>query len=660
MLQLSDHITKVPFIGPVQAKKLERLGIYRIVDLLLHIPKRYVDSTNTQPISEARHTESATIKATVSAISNSYTRSRKTITRAKVDDGSGSINLIWFNQRFIIKSIHPTHEYLFQIKRSKHGGDHYVTNYEEIKQNGEQLHLGRISPIYKQTDGISTKWLRARLYDTITKVDFSEVSEHIENADVPLDRSIMSIHFPEDMEQLKGSIIPLQFDEMVGLAYDIKERKALIERYPGVPISTSNTRLQEIRQLLPFTLTEAQEETISEILEDLRKNTPMHRLINGDVGSGKTVLAMIAASATIEAGYKVILLAPTTILAKQHYENFKNNSSIVTEKLALVTSEETIYEDDAEMLIGTHALLHREDLPEDTALVIIDEQHRFGVEQRKKIREMVGGNFMPHYLSLSATPIPRTLARIIFGDMEVSTLSSGPSTRKTISSHLVPVNKRSDCYRWVYEQIKSTGTQAFIVLPLIETSEIETERDLSVLKIYKELSEGELKGLNINYLHGKLSDKVKMKRMSEFQSGKIDVLISTTVIEVGIDIPNANIMVIEGAERFGLAQLHQLRGRVGRGASQAYCYVIPSSEDPEAHTVERLKYFVSHKSGFDIAEYDLKDRGPGQITGAEQSGLPNLLIADLADLEMLRKAKTVAEKLPSRPFTIFEMKKSLS
>ena len=395
---------------------------------------------------------------------------------------------------------------------------------------------------------------------------------------------------------------------------------------------------------LPFSLTGAQRRTLIEILKDMSGELPMLRLVQGDVGSGKTIVAVLAALNVVKAGYQVAFMVPTEVLAKQHYSKLKelfDGFGISVEILLGGVGDKKILhkalsKGEIDIVVGTHALIQEGVEFKKLGLAIVDEQHRFGVEQRKKL----AANGTPHLLSMTATPIPRTLAMILYGDLDISLIDEVPSGRKPVVTRLVLEKKRNDAYKWIYDKVKE-GDQVYVICPLVEDSD-KLEEVKSVTAEFERLSKGAFKGLKIGLLHGRMSSQEKQDVMDDFKAGKIEVLVSTSVIEVGIDVPNATIMMIEGAERFGLSQLHQFRGRVGRGDKQSYCFLMPSKYTPEG--MARLSALERTHSGFDLAEVDLQMRGPGEIYGVRQSGIPDLKIASFGDQELVRTAKEMAER----------------
>jgi ATP-dependent DNA helicase RecG len=432
---------------------------------------------------------------------------------------------------------------------------------------------------------------------------------------------------------------------MLALAIKVEEQQRYLQNLTAKPIKVNSKLSNQFIKSLPYELTNDQNQAVEKILEEINSDKPSNILLNGDVGSGKTVVAAIAILNAISNGNSAILIAPTTVLANQHYQTFLEIFKDFNIDIDLCISSKKIMSNaDNKLIIGTHAILFQKELPQDLNLIIIDEQHRFGVEQREHFRNTKGES--PHYISMTATPIPRSLTEIFFGNLEVLEIREKPSIRKEIETYYTPYPKRKDCFKWVQEKILESNNeeQAFIIYPLIEDSENYTAK--SVLTEYENLKEKDLNKLKVEFLHGKLKASEKTELLERFKNKEFDVLVSTSVIEVGIDIPNATIMVIEDAERFGLAQLHQLRGRIGRSDKQSYCYIIPGQEvEKDSEQQERLKYFASHSSGFDVADYDLQTRGPGEVYGNLQSGVLQFKVASIHDIPTLRKARKVAKQL---------------
>lgn len=653
-ITLQSKITAVPHIGPAQAAKLERLGITTIRELIYHFPVKYRDSSQILPLSQLALDRAGTVQVLVNEIKMNFTRSGMVITKATVSDSTGKATVVWFNQKYIVNTIRKGKEYLMSLKLpdKPSAKDYYCNEYQEVSQ--ELKHLGKIVPYYNQTAGVTSRWIRTRMADIKDQIDAMVVetlpSETLHQEElIGLSEAIYKIHFPESSSDIDEARKRLGFDEMLSIAIKLEKRKKATRGGQAQPIEIKGRALRELVNGLPYSLTSDQEEAIEAILADMQETTPMYRLLNGDVGSGKTVVAAIASYMCVLNNLTSIIMAPTTILANQHYQSLVNLFDTDQFKIQLLLSGQTLEPTvKPQIIVGTHAILHEQHIPENIGLVIVDEQHRFGVKQREGLR-ISDRRYMPHYLTMTATPIPRTLATVIYGDMEVSQIREMPKDRIPVESHVVPPDRADDCYAWIKNKIidSDRNEQAFIIFPLIEESE---KSDLkAATTAHKELSSTQFKELNVGLLHGRLKNDEKGKVLQDFKEKKYNILISTTVVEVGIDIPDATIVVIEHAERFGLAQLHQLRGRVGRGDLQSFCYLIPSKEvEDDSNTDTRLKYFASHSSGFDVAEYDLRSRGPGEVYGLRQSGLPELKIASLTDTDLLLKARAVAKKLTSK------------
>lgn len=700
---LEDSVQKVPLIGPKYAEKLSKIGVSTVRDLLFHIPFRYKDTSEVITIEELKNEGAGMILAAVDSVSTRRA-GRYLIVQASLSDETGTVNAVWFNQPYITKSLKKGGFFMFEGKmRTKKGYSSLSSPaFEKYEEKGKdnQVHLGRITPYYESTAGMSSKWIRSRLnflkkeiIDLVEDPLPDDLCKKFNLESLPV--AIFKIHFPESWEDIESARKRLAFDEFLRLGLKIEKKKLAILRReaPRIVEDGYENKLQDFLKSLKFTLTLDQERAVTDILTDLSKFSPMNRLLNGDVGSGKTIVAVIACYLTVLSGHDALVMAPTTILARQHFSKFSDYLEKFGIKIQLLTSGEILEPtSENEIIIGTHALLHEEFLPEDVGLVVVDEQHRFGVLQREHLlnnkinnggddtfsQESVdfqddkGGRKddlendsradlkMPHYLSMTATPIPRTLTHVLYGDSSVSQIKMMPPGRIPVETHYVPKKKRGNCLKWVadyiYDSKKDSGKadnkagnvnppqQAFIIFPLVEESE---KIDLkSAVKQFDTLSKGVFKKLNVALVHGRIKQEEKDEILREFKDGKYDVLISTSVVEVGIDIPNATIMVIDDADRFGLAQLHQFRGRVGRNMMQAYCYVIASNNlEKGSQAEERLKYFSSHNSGFEVAEFDLESRGPGEVYGLAQSGIPDLKAADITDIDSLLLAREAAAGL---------------
>ncbi len=649
-LATDSPITDIKGIGQRQADLYSKLSIFSVRDLLFHIPFRYKDTSTLIPITEFKQSGEGTFLAEIEDVKTTYFR--RAIVSIKVKDDTASLRMSFLNQPYLAKTFQKGDIYIFDAKISQKGKNKNIYNpkFEKFEAEKETVHLGKIMGIYPETEGLTSKSIRTKvqtLQPDIEKLLPDPIN--IEKYD-SLSDAINTIHFPNNQEEIKKARNRLAFDEMLRIAIKIEQDRKESAKQKAKPMKIYTKELNQFIKNLPYKLTEDQNTSIEQILADCTKKTPMNRLLNGDVGSGKTIVSAVAVLNCIRNGFSAILLAPTTVLAIQHYSTFTKIFEDTGIDIELcISTKKNISKADNKLIIGTHAILFEKELPKDLNLVIIDEQHRFGVEQRHHFKKTVKNP--PHYLTMSATPIPRSLTEIFFGGMDVSEIRQKPANRKEIKTYFTPSNKRVDCLNWVKEKIisskkNSNSNQAFIIYPLIEESEKSSTK--SILNEYENLKKL-FKGLNVEYLHGKLKEREKDQLLNDFREKKIDILLSTTVIEVGIDIPDATIMVIEDAERFGLAQLHQLRGRVGRGEKESYCFVIlGTSVENKAPAEERLKYFASHSSGFEVAEYDLKHRGPGEVYGTKQSGIPIFKVANIYDLELLKEARKFAKSLLQR------------
>ncbi|HOR06152.1 MAG TPA: ATP-dependent DNA helicase RecG [Candidatus Dojkabacteria bacterium] len=647
-LTADSKVVEIKGVGESLATKFSRLNITTVRDLLFHVPIKYQDSSHLLSIEDFLLKGEGTFLAEIVDVKTFRTRTGKTITTVKVKDDTKKINLTYFNQPYLSKVLIKNETYLFDgkvtIKGSKR--DIYNPKYELFKGEKEkQTNLGKLAPIYPETEGLTSNMIRKILKtvkEDIPKILSDPLAKY---TNISLQEAITKIHFPKDTNDILQARERLAFDEMLKIA--IKIETEILERstQKTLPIKTDTKILNKFIKSLPYKLTNDQNKAMEIILEEINREVPMNRLLNGDVGSGKTVVAASAVLNTIKNGFSCVLLAPTTVLAKQHYDTFKDLFKGFHIPIELcISSQQDISDANNKLIIATHSILYDKQLPSDLNLVIIDEQHRFGVEQRKYFLKKLPHT--PHHLTMTATPIPRSLTEIFFGNLDVSEIREKPSNRRGIKSFYTPFTKRDDCFNWVAKKIKESQfkEQAFVIYPLIEETDISVAK--TVLTSFEELKKKYFKDISITYLHGRMKDTEKTKILNDFKKKKYNVLVSTSVIEVGIDIPDATIMVIENAERFGLAQLHQLRGRVGRSDLQSYCYTIPGIEvEKDSKAEERLKYFSKHSSGFDVAEYDLQSRGPGEVYGIAQSGIPLFKVASIHDLDTLKKARNVAKRL---------------
>lgn len=679
-MNLNSPIKELNRVGKITATALKRLGIFTAEDLLFWFPFRYEDFRRIVPIKDLADGELVTIRARVELINSKRSfRSRKFITEALLTDDTGSVRLVWFNQPFIAKILKPG-DVLFVSGKVKSDmlGPQFANPVYEKETKNPTAHTARLVPIYPLARGITQKQIRFLMTQILPLAE--EVEEWVpqnilEKFDLsPLSDAVHGIHFPADETELKQAGDRLKFDELFlpQLKGELVRLNRELEKAPAMIFKEE--KIKEFVRSLPFELTKTQKISAWEILRDISKPAVMNRMLSGDVGSGKTVVAALALYNAALNGYQSVLMAPTEILARQHFDTleklFGDKLSIVLltrgqSKISGKSSAEIAKKDvlgmigdgTAQVVVGTHALLTDKVVLKDVGLVIVDEQHRFGVGQRKAIKDKTA-SISSHYLSMTATPIPRSLALALFGDLDVSRLTELPLNRKPILTRFVEPKNRDKAYEFIRKQVKA-GRQVFVVCPLIEekekkknsADEIEiinypmgnfsaSDEKKSVTSEYKKLSDKIFPDLKVDFLHGKMKPAEKEAVMEKFKNNRINILVSTSVIEVGIDIPNASVMMVEGADGFGLAQLHQFRGRVGRSVYQSYCFVFTDSVNEKVK--ERLEFFEKHLDGFKLAEKDLETRGPGEVFGAAQSGMMHFRLAKLVDGEIIAKSRQAA------------------
>lgn len=652
-MSLNLSLQKVLRTNKDHFAKLEELGVRTVRDLALYFPRLYVDKSAYTNIEDLKTDEVNNVIGTLSNIFHKRTKNGKHLTKALLSDETGSVEVIWFNQPYLKRVLKSGQEIILSGKAKFNLGKMTLQSPSFEEQKKVQTHVGRIVPVYHETAGLSSKWLREKIQPLIRDwvKQFREfMPQEIldEYKLMPYQKAIAEVHFPTDEATLEEAKKRLSFDELFLLqtkALQKKWRWQNVDLHEQKPLKKHRDVHQFLNDL-PFELTSAQERSLEEIFRDLEQIFPMSRLLQGDVGSGKTVVAAAAILNTVKNGYQAALMAPTEILAKQHYHTiykmlkpFGLNTQFIAGSTPQSVKDDVILQlknGTVDVVIGTHALIQETIGFNKLGLAVIDEQHRFGVKQR----DILKSQGSPHLLSLSATPIPRTLAMTIYGDQDLSLIDEMPKGRQPIITRIVPEKKRLDGYRWIEDQV-TKGRQAFIICPLIDESDVLEVK--SAIQEYEYLQEHIFKKLKVGLLHGKMKPKEKEEIMTLFAQNKINILVSTSVIEVGIDVPNATIMVIEAAERFGLSQLHQFRGRVGRGEHQSYCFLFTKKSGEEAG--KRLQAMVDFSSGFKLAEIDLQIRGPGEIYGVRQSGIPDLKMASLGDSFTIALARQAAQDI---------------
>lgn len=640
-------------IGEKTAKLFEKVGIRTIDDLLHYYPRGYDTYGEPKAIGELSEDETGTVEGFLKSGAAGVHVNGLSIVQATISDMTGKLRLVWYHMPYLKNTLRPDSHFIFRgrVIRKKNGLT--MEQPQMFKPEAYEELLSSMRPVYAQTKGLGNKMItsaveQALAFRTLER-DYLPAGLRIANELAEYNFAIEHIHFPSNEEELKFARKRLVYDEFFFFLLAVRHLK---EKRQNVQSPFHMEKQDECRKLLadlPYRLTNAQLRTLEEVLKDLKSGSVMNRLIQGDVGSGKTIIAVLALLAACENGYQGALMVPTEVLARQHFESvtelFEKHG--VDKKVILLTGSMTakekriVYEKvashEADIIIGTHALIQEKIVYDNLALVITDEQHRFGVAQR----EMFGNKGqMPHVLVMSATPIPRTLAIILYGDLDISVIDELPANRLPIKNCVVDKSYRPRAYRFIENEVKN-GRQAYVICPMVEESEmIDAENVLDYTKILRQ----NLPGIRVEYLHGKMKGKEKNKIMEEFAAGEIQVLVSTTVIEVGVNVPNATVMMIENAERFGLAQLHQLRGRVGRGDKQSYCIMVNASGNKEKN--RRLDVLNKSNDGFYIASEDLKLRGPGDIFGIRQSGDLEFQLADIyTDAVMLKKVSEDVNRL---------------
>jgi ATP-dependent DNA helicase RecG len=667
MENIQISLQNVSFVEKNYLKKLDQLGIKTVRDFLYYFPSRYDDFSKLTGIADLETDHVATVSGKIIDIHviRAWKR-RMTIIEAVIQDKTGSIRVVWFNQPYIIQNIKKDSLVRLSGKISWDKKGIFISNpaYELAKRT--PTNTGRLVPVYSETRGMTSKWMRWKISQLLKKYS-TEIPEIIPHAILKRQKligaceAIQQLHFPDNFPKIKEAQKRMAFEEMFLIQLVSTRARKDWEKSPAISIEFNEKLIKGFVDSLPFKLTDAQKKSAFQILRDLEKKYPMNRLLEGDVGSGKTVVAAIAALEAMMAGFQTAIMAPTEVLAKQHFETFGKILKGFSQKVGLLIGSETrtfwkkntrknflgkIRRSEIKILIGTHALIQKDVEFKNLALVIIDEQHRFGVEQRAKLQkqasELKDGlkKSIPHLLTMTATPIPRTLALAFFGNLDISLLDEMPKGRKKIITEIITPAKRNKVYDFIRSEIKS-GRQVFFIYPLIEESEKISGK--AATEEHKNLSENVFPDLKIGLLHGRMKPKDKEDVMRKFKDKDYNILVSTSVIEVGVDVPNSTIMVIEGSERFGLAQLHQFRGRVGRSEHQSYCFLF--TESASETTSKRLNALIESEDGFKLAEKDLEIRGPGEFIGKRQSGIADGAMKYLGDVKLIQQARLEAQSV---------------
>lgn len=662
--QLKTSIQYIKGIGPKLAKTFEKIGLSTVDDILYNFPRIYEDRRKIPRICEAKPDSNMIFVGDVVATKTETTRNRKKIFKAMIDDGSGVISVIWFNQPFLKASI-KIGKRLFvsgKVERNNYRGDCelYCSDYEILSlTHKNNISIGRVLPIYNLTKGIQQKKIRTITYDVLSKY-LKYVNEYYSadflanNNLMGLREAIYNLHYPGSGEKYKKAKRRIVFDEFFFMQLVLAQRRYKHKKTEkGIVFDTDSPQYDRYLSSLPYSLTGAQSRVIDEIKDDMAKSHPMNRLVQGDVGSGKTEIAVASIIIAVENGYQAAMMAPTEILAEQHYKKLVKHLEPLGIRVELLVgrlkakqkreAQELVGSNMVDVVVGTHALVQEKVSIPNLGLAVIDEQHRFGVLQRAALTRH---GKSPDLVVMTATPIPRTMTLTIYGDLDKSIIDEMPPGRKEIKTYWIESASRA--YEFVREKLNE-GQQVYYVLPLVEESE---KIDLkAATEVHKHLCEDIYPDFNIGLLHGKMKGDDKDSIMTAFRNKEIDLLVSTTVIEVGVDVPNASVMVIEHAERFGLSQLHQLRGRVGRGSLESFCVLIgkPGGQDGK----KRLKVMTQTTNGFKIAEHDLELRGPGDYYGTKQSGLPSMIMADfIKDEPVLLEARKVATLIIDKDYAL--------
>lgn len=675
MLSAKTSLENIPLINPRYQKILEKIGLKTIEDFLFYFPFRYDDFSKIVPLEEKYLSEIITVEGKIikKKLARIFRR-RMTIAEITLEDKSNvQMKAVWFNQPYIIESLREGEAVRLSGKLSLDKKKFSMLNPAWEKASRDTTNTGRLVPIYSETKGLTSKWIRwqMKMFLEKTKIEDMIPAEVLQKFNLPsLKSALVQVHFPSSEEKLRIAQKRFAFQEMLLIQLKSLQTKSQWEAQNSLKIKFEENLVKKFVSGLPFKLTDAQRKSSFEILKDLEKTRPMNRLLNGDVGSGKTVVAAVSSLEILDAGYQVAIMAPTEVLARQHFltlssifESYNFNIALLTSAYKATTGNTNITRNNLlgeirkgkiNLIVGTHALIQKDIKFKKLALIIIDEQHRFGVAQRAFLQQntmqMEDGlkKSVPHLLTMTATPIPRTLAIAFSGNLDISVLDEMPKNRKKIITQIVSPQKRDSAYEFIRSQIQS-GRQVFVILPLVEESKILTEVKAAVQE-HTRLSEEIFPEFCLGLMHGKMKSKEKESVMQDFKDKKTHILVSTSVVEVGIDIPNATVMVIEDADRFGLSQLHQFRGRVGRSEHQSHCFLFTNSDSEKS--IARLQALEKSNDGFEIAQKDLELRGPGQFFGTLQSGLPDIAMENLTNIKLIKFARAEAKILLKKDLSL--------
>ncbi len=662
---LHQAIDQLPYTRSQTIKQLHTLGIKTYWDLIAYVPLRHAYNPEPTPIADVKNGEIATIRGIIVDKKMQYIRGNLTILKAVVQDPSGTITASWFNQKYLNRLLQKDMNIIITgtVKHIGHTTTLSVEEFEIMRPGTTHIHTRTITPIYSSTRFISSRTIREKIWSVLQKINEHPIEEYYPQ-DIVTHHHLMSaqdaytnIHFPPNHDALQKARKRIAFDELImthlaTLAIKDHWQQQVVSK-PFTLSKESQGKLDALISSLPFPLTHAQTRSFGEIKADLLKDAPMNRFLQGDVGSGKTVVAALAAYVTFLNRKQTLIMAPTEILAQQHYETLRRIFHQTGLTIGLQTGSKKVSEqpqqiNEYSILIGTHALISKSFDPANVGLVIIDEQHRFGVSQRAELKHK---GMHTHLLTMTATPIPRTVSLTVYGELDLSVIDEMPQGRRIVKTWVVEKKKRNAAYQWIKQQIEASGEQVFVICPFVDESDKETHQSVKAVKKEHEKLSQIFYQHRVALIHGKMKPKEKDEIMYRFKQKEQDILVSTSLVEVGIDIPNATIMVIEGAERFGIAQLHQLRGRVGRSDKQSYCLLFTSDDKPDNNG--RLAYFAKNHSGIKLAEFDLKIRGAGDIYGTRQHGFAEFKVADLSDTILVHETRKVAEYL----FTTYGMDK---